>query len=334
MKLQQVPLLAHIHKPEYTGENRCLPCTIVNLVIAGILAVAAAVVSPLLAIVVVALSVTAIALRGYLVPGTPSLTKRYFPDWLLAKFDKEPEPGAGTLVAEDGSTTSAGATTTPSDTDADTGSGAEPGHTAGEPLNPERWLLEYDLVVPCSRTGGDGEGAEASEGAEGAEGAEGVEGAKNAEDGEADDLCLTEELENTWRVAIDERRDGDRVTQVGTFFDVDQSAVTVEQADGPDQPVRALIEGRLAAQWESDAALLADLGSMHVLAERVPEWPALSLEQRSQLANGLRAFVEECPSCTGEISLDEETVESCCRSYQVYAITCNDCESRLLEVRQ
>ncbi|OIB55431.1 hypothetical protein [Natrialba sp. SSL1] len=314
MKLQQVPILAHVHNPEYTGENRCLPCTIVNLVIAGILAVAAAVVSPLLAVAVFGLSVAAIALRGYLVPGTPTLTKRYFPDWLLAKFDKGPEPGAGTLVADDGSTTDAGATSAPSTDD-----GAEPGHTdtADEPIDPERWLLEYDLVVPCSRT-------ETDDGA----------GEAEADTEMEDDLCLTEELEETWRAAIDERRDGDRVEQLAAFFDVEQSAVAVDQADGAEQPVRARVEGRLAAQWESDAALLADLGSMHALAERVPEWPSLSLEQRSQLANGLRAFVETCPSCTGEISLDEETVESCCRSYQVYAITCDDCESRVLEVRQ
>ncbi|ELY91113.1 hypothetical protein C483_10526 [Natrialba hulunbeirensis JCM 10989] len=314
MKLQQVPVLAHVHNPEHTGENRCLPCTIVNLVIAGILAVAAAVVSPLLAVAVFALSVVAIALRGYLVPGTPTLTKRYFPDWLLAKFDKEPEPGTGTLVADDGSTTGAGATPATS-TDDD----VEPGHTdtAAEPIDPEQWLLEYDLVVPCSRADVDGEADEEGD-----------------DTTAADDLCLTAELEDAWEDAIDDRRDGDRATQVATLLGVEQTAVTLDQGTGANQPIRARVEGRLAAQWESDAALLADLGSLHVLAERVPEWPELSIEQQSQLANGLRAFVETCPSCTGEISLDEETVESCCRSYQVYAITCNDCESRVLEVRQ
>ncbi|ELZ02925.1 hypothetical protein C482_04681 [Natrialba chahannaoensis JCM 10990] len=320
MKIQQVPILAHVHNPGYTGENRCLPCTIVNLVIAGILAVAAAVVSPLLAVAVFAFSVAAIALRGYLVPGTPTLTKRYFPDWLLAKFDKEPEPGAGTLVADDGAA-GARARAPGAEAGTDTGTGTDTDTTTDqttvEPIDPEQWLLEYDLVVPCSR-------AEVDDGADEAEAGAEME----------EDLCLTAELEETWQAAIDERRDGDRVEQVAAFFDVDQSEVTVDQADNAEQPVRARIEGRLAAQWESDAALLADLGSMCALAEQVPEWPELPLEQQSQLANGLRAFVETCPSCTGEISLDEETVESCCRSYQVYAITCNDCESRVLEVRQ
>ncbi|WP_244531592.1 hypothetical protein [Halogranum amylolyticum] len=35
-------------------------------------------------------AIAVIYLRGYLVPGTPMLTKRYFPDQVLAWFDKEP----------------------------------------------------------------------------------------------------------------------------------------------------------------------------------------------------------------------------------------------------
>lgn len=79
-----------IRQPEYTGENRCIPCTTVNVVIAAVLATGIAVFNPLLAIAAFVASLAAIYLRGYLVPGTPALTKQYFPDWLLAKFDKGP----------------------------------------------------------------------------------------------------------------------------------------------------------------------------------------------------------------------------------------------------
>lgn len=72
----------------YTGENRCLPCTGVNLVLAGTLSAAATVVALPLGVVVAVVSLLAIYFRGYLVPGTPTLTKRYFPDWLLQAFDK------------------------------------------------------------------------------------------------------------------------------------------------------------------------------------------------------------------------------------------------------
>lgn len=81
-----------IRLPEYTGGNRCLPCTIVNLVIA-------AVVSGLMGLVSVSAGfgsfvafVAIIYLRGYLVPGTPTFTKRYVPDRVLQWFDKEPMP--------------------------------------------------------------------------------------------------------------------------------------------------------------------------------------------------------------------------------------------------
>ncbi|OYR56770.1 hypothetical protein [Halorubrum halodurans] len=80
-----------LRNPRYTGSNRCLPCTIVNLVIAAGLAAAVATVSVVWAVVALALAVATIGVRGYLVPGTPALTKRYLPDRVLALFDKGPE---------------------------------------------------------------------------------------------------------------------------------------------------------------------------------------------------------------------------------------------------
>ena len=105
-------VIDRLKQPEYTGENRCVPCTAVNLVIAGLLAVGVwavlaaagirpAWVAPSLAAASFLLSVAAIYLRGYLVPGTPWFTKTYFPDWLLRAFEKEPatESSAGVAVA-------------------------------------------------------------------------------------------------------------------------------------------------------------------------------------------------------------------------------------------
>lgn len=90
--------IARLRQPEYTGENRCLPCTVANTIIAGFLAAgvgaAVAAVAPITgavatAGVVLAVSLASIWLRGYLVPGTPELTQRYFPPWLLRAFGKE-----------------------------------------------------------------------------------------------------------------------------------------------------------------------------------------------------------------------------------------------------
>lgn len=86
--------LARVRNPEHTGENRCLPCTVVNVAIAAGLAALAAVVALELAAVVAVVSVGAIGLRGYLVPGTPELTKRYLPERVLQAFGKDDPPTA------------------------------------------------------------------------------------------------------------------------------------------------------------------------------------------------------------------------------------------------
>lgn len=84
------PVLERFRNPEYTGSNRCPPCTVVNVVIAAVLAVGASLASPLLGVIVIGVSLSLIYLRGYLIPGTPTLTKRYVPARMLGLFGKEP----------------------------------------------------------------------------------------------------------------------------------------------------------------------------------------------------------------------------------------------------
>ena len=89
---QSASVLERFRNPEYTGENRCFPCTVVNVAIALVCGIAIATVAPPLGAVVLVGSLVAIYLRGYLVPGTPALTKQYLPEWVLARFDKAPNP--------------------------------------------------------------------------------------------------------------------------------------------------------------------------------------------------------------------------------------------------
>ncbi|WP_331232553.1 hypothetical protein [Natronorarus salvus] len=89
---QPTSVLDRFRRPEYTGENRCLPCTVVNVSIALVLAIAISVLAPPVGAVVLVGSLVAIYLRGYLVPGTPRLTERYLPDRVLARFEKAPNP--------------------------------------------------------------------------------------------------------------------------------------------------------------------------------------------------------------------------------------------------
>ena len=119
-------VLDDLKQPQYTGENRCLPCTAVNILLAILLAAGiSAVLTPFVGLLALAVSLAAISLRGYLVPGTPELTKRYFPDWLLAWFDKGPAP------------------TRQPDTDVDVGTASD------EALDPEAILSSVDAVEPC-----------------------------------------------------------------------------------------------------------------------------------------------------------------------------------------
>ena len=69
--------LDRIRQPEYTGENRCWPCTVTNVVlVAGIVVPLAAAGKVLVAVFVAAVGITAIGLRGYLVPYTPQFAPR------------------------------------------------------------------------------------------------------------------------------------------------------------------------------------------------------------------------------------------------------------------
>jgi RNase P subunit RPR2 len=93
---QEDKLSEYLRQPEYTGENRCLPCTVVNSIIAVALAAGIAVLWLPAGVAALAVFAAAIYLRGYLVPGTPELTQRYFPVWLLRAFGKEPFEGVQT----------------------------------------------------------------------------------------------------------------------------------------------------------------------------------------------------------------------------------------------
>lgn len=65
-----------LRRPEYTGENRCTPCTVVNVAIVALAAVAVWFLSPLLAAVVLLGGLALVALRGYVVPYTPEFAPK------------------------------------------------------------------------------------------------------------------------------------------------------------------------------------------------------------------------------------------------------------------
>lgn len=121
-------VLDRVRQPEYTGENRCTPCTILNVGLALLASLLVALASGGLAVVVLLGALLAIYLRGYLLPVTPRLTKRYLPDRVLARFDTHP------VTERDGWETV--------DRLEDRRENA---------VDPERFLLDVGAVGPCEQ---------------------------------------------------------------------------------------------------------------------------------------------------------------------------------------
>ena len=255
-------------QPEYTGENRCVPCTLVNLVIAVVIGGLVASVSPLVAAVVFAASLIAIYFRGYLVPGTPTLTKRYLPDSVLKLFDKHEVPDPPTV-----------------DDDADI----------------EAFLRDVNAIEECR---------------------------------EGTDLCLTDGFREVWYDRIErlrERSDADEsVSLLFEGLDIDPNRVRVEAYD---DAYEAYIDDTRVGQWESRAAYLADIAAEAELRERHPTWHRMGFDERTEVLGALRLWLERCPMCDGPVTLGEETVESCCRSIDVVAATCDGCGARVFEAQ-
>jgi len=280
-----------LRNPEYTGENRCMPCTIANAIIAvglaaGVGLAAVQVGTPTvaggLAVVVLALGAGSIALRGYLVPGTPTLTKRYFPDWLLAAFDKQPAPTTAGGLAED-STAQA-----PAGTQRD-----EP----PEEVDVEETLLRAGALEECA---------------------------------DVDDLCLQSAFESEWDREIEAVRSNDAPRQrLLDLLGVDEAGeLTLEEFV---DAFRVRYDGVHVGRWESEPAFHADVAAGRLLAERIDRWDRLTTAQRGALLNGLRLFLTTCPACGGDVSMSVDTVESCCRSVEVAELACEDCGARLFE---
>lgn len=84
-----------VRRPEYTGANRCRPCTVLNLALVTAAAVVAVVLgSPIGAVVIAVLGVALVYVRGYVVPGTPVLTQTVLPESVLRWFEHGPAPSA------------------------------------------------------------------------------------------------------------------------------------------------------------------------------------------------------------------------------------------------
>jgi hypothetical protein len=269
-------VVERLRQPEYTGENRCIPCTVVNALIAigaslaivgfGI-ALGALIPFTVGALLAFLAALVLIYLRGYLVPGTPTLTKRYFPASVLALFGKEPQIPAAASSA-DGST-----------------------------LDPEQTLVEIGALEECE---------------------------------DEADLCLTEPFRTDWRDELDTIDSDAGREDLLALLDIEEGEVTYDEYG---RAFVARIDGRRIGKWESEGAFLADLAAARTFDGQYPGWDQFSVEERGALLNGLRIFLDTCPTCGGTPTFGADTVESCCASVEVAEVTCETCETRLFEAQ-
>jgi hypothetical protein len=267
-------LTERLYQPEYVGENRCTPCTAVNVVIAAGLGAVLGLASVPVGAAAFLLGVAAIHFRGYLVPYTPALTKQYFPDRVLRWFDKAPTEGAVEREAT-------AATDEPDDVDV------------------SATLLEMGVIAECE---------------------------------DVDDLCLDEAFQAAWRREVADLRESDRDgrrAEIAALLDLEADHEIEEY--GRNAAIVS-VDGTHAGQWESDAALLADLAADRTLRDWGVGWEGYHVVDRSRILNTLRMFLERCPACDAPVSIGQETVESCCRSRDVAAVACDDCGARLFEI--
>jgi hypothetical protein len=290
MVLPRIPA-GRLRRPEYTGSNRCLPCTVVNLLLAGLLAALLALAAPALALPALGCSLVAIWLRGYLVPGTPALTGRVLPRRVRDRFGHE---RVGTPVR------------TAVDADADFDPEAtlrEAGVLADDPdLGDVRLRTGFAAALrertprPAST---DRRALAAALGAPGA----------------------TFERHGNGIVAyVPHTGGGERERDPNSALDPDPD---------PDPDTDPRIDA--VAQWESTAALAADLGAARTLPDWDRRWPARPAAERALLCRSVRTLLEACPVCEGPLAPSASTVESCCASHEVLALTCGDCAARLFE---
>jgi hypothetical protein len=91
-------------------------------------------------------------------------------------------------------------------------------------------------------------------------------------------------------------------------------------------------ENQQVGQWESEPALSADIAANEELSESYASWDEVVPINRGRILSSLRMFLEECPDCGGPATFQQETVESCCRSMEVAAVSCDHCDARLFEL--
>lgn len=296
--------LERLRRPAYTGANRCLPCTVVNVGLVAAVAVALAIADrPVVAAGTVVVGAAAIWLRGYAVPYTPRIGPR-----LAARLPGDPFGHAGD---------SATAQPTPGLAD---GTDAEASQPTGDEIVTA--LLEAGVVVPIPPT----------EGTDSASGSDGIDGGSDGADepDAAPELTLSDSFRENWREEMARLQDRN----------LESLAAVADDLTGPSVAARASREFRTetivleGADEDSDSGVasltrpiaVAELAAARALESRIDD-------RAIRLAAGrpLRSLLASCPRCGSDLTI---TQSSCCGEVTPIGETppeklvCSDCDVR------
>ncbi|EMA57034.1 hypothetical protein [Halorubrum lipolyticum] len=279
-----------VAEPEHTGENRCLPCTLVNAVV---VAVAAALLfrrRRSLGLLAAAVGAAAIWLRGYVLPGTPRFAPRLV-EPLPVDIGPDHDLGSDSLAA-------AGANSLRDDRPDVTDARSEPDPSSGDgdPAANDRDADGVDDRDPAAAVDSDGVGGSTETDPE----------ATMATLIDADALAADEEtlaLDESFRAAL-----YDRIGALREASDEElaerAAAISGPDVEGQVHDGRVLLAGSRDA-WVSRPIALAETAAAEVLRER-----GVDDAVARQAARPLRAFLDTCPVCEGPVR--ETTLRNCC----------------------
>jgi len=300
--------LTGLKRPEYTGDNRCVPCTVTNVVLAILLGsglyvggsqLASPVVGAAAGLGVFAVSLAGIYLRGYLVPGTPTLTKRYFPEWALRLFGKRPDRTRDRTL-EDG-------------------------------FDPEATLVEAGILAASAD--GDGQRLSGSFHESWTSALDEVTGAERATLGDSlpvDDEIELDDFGRALRVYVDDRIVGKWGTEAAFRADLASQRVLATRYDG----------------WE-DLSAQTRAGVLERLRLSLHVCPACGgdVDRGTETVSGCcnefetttttctecdtRLYIETCPDCDSATEYVTEPVELDDVTFEAGTVSCLDCGIRV-----
>ncbi|UTF52369.1 hypothetical protein [Natronosalvus rutilus] len=266
--------LERVRRPEYTGENRCWPCTVTNVVLlvaaVGVLALRG---RRRTAVGVATAGVAGIGLRGYLVPYTPRLAPKLFARLPVDPFGHERGSTTGSLADATGSgVTDETAETRPASTASSTAS-TDTSSDPSDDTPPDgevvlTTLLEAGVV-----------------------------------DLEAEDVVLDPGFHEDWRREMASLRYLDLEALADVADEVTPPNVDTRTRQQWGRPVVILDPAEGAPVTLHQGVAIAELAAARALEERVDDAVARAA------GRPLRSLLEECPLCGGEVTI---TRASCC----------------------